>query len=1130
MVLPNDEIQKILQLCQREKIKHSFAQVDARSILQEVNEAPENYPRFEEELTDKVTVLAYSLLAAGVSLAEKNQRQDAARPLEEAASILKKAHIYDASSDAGSSFHILIAAMAFYASGQYSQAFVTISKAIPRTDIAKMIAAFLRKRPHDLILASNPYLLANLAEFDDYDNICEHAVTVVIARVMSLVLEYWAMGGRHHLVSADSLLDTAMSLTIDFRSPSLWWIIRLLKLIVYDAGSSSLWTLLPPYFPEGSLLLNRYIQLLLFNKYPVTELWYSQQQALPITMDGGKTGAIVNMRTSAGKTRVAELAILQTLQNNNFAKVLYIAPFRSLAFEMEQTFSQTFSRLGFNVSHLYGGLQINAADRQLSKEANIIIATPEKIRAILRGAPELLSEIKLIIVDEGHLIGVNERFIRNELFLDHLRCVAGLLECKIIMLSAVLPNPEHLSEWLTDSADNVVKSHWKPSYERFGILRWQGNGVRIDWRGEIESFNPRFVQPMPLGWGRRRNPFPYDKNEAIAATAVRLAQNGTVMIFSARANSIQGLAEKVLIALGESPECHPWPGIPWKIFQTICEEELADDAIELKAARCGVICHSNRLPTQVRIATERLMRSFPPKIIIASTTLGQGVNIGISTVIVASPYYNNEPINHRDFWNICGRAGRAFVDGEGKILYAIDEEILSVPNNVSEEKRRKIVSDNYKKKEKIRKEYRLADYYFNPDNLVKVESGLLYVIARINQIAEKNGVNFELLLGMIVEDDFSKFGEDTGLCCYIMDLIDDGLLAFYEAFQNDPQEFPPDEWVDLVMRKSLAAIQSEISSKNLSKEQFLQVIKTRLKALIRRYPNSSQRKTYVAMGIPLSSAQNVFRDKDIFIEKIRELQQAETAPSAVIGFLQWLEEWARENARSVVEELPPKEIMDVYRSGWIMGTPIQKICDVDNDSLKIFKDIYGYSIPWLINAIVQLLRKHSLEEDADFLSDIGALVELGVPSMTAAMIFLAGISSRAAATELSTLGIDLGNTVSAIKQSLRDANVIDYLQQIVSEKTGIWLELHQDIINQTEKTPQSFPLFQCKNVDEYTSDLIVRSDGGQIYLCTPDGATCIPVSTEKLPFDEIANDYRYSFQRRSGVFHLITRDVSNICE
>ena len=75
----------------------------------------------------------------------------------------------------------------------------------------------------------------------------------------------------------------------------------------------------------------------------------------------------------------------------------------------------------------------------------------------------------------------------------------------------------------------------------------------------------------------------------------------------------------------------------------------------------------------MRLALEKLMRSTAPKIIVATTTLGQGVNVGISTIIVPTPYVSGKKMTKRDFVNICGRAGRAFVDGEGKILFAIDE-------------------------------------------------------------------------------------------------------------------------------------------------------------------------------------------------------------------------------------------------------------------------------------------------------------------------------------------------------------------------------------------------------------------------------------------------------------------------
>jgi hypothetical protein len=854
MAIPTEIARDILEDYRTRRVENLFAQSSASYVLHEVGEAEENFPRFDPALSDKVTMSAYSILAAGVSLAEEEPSAEAITAMEEAAVLLNNVHLPHAQNDPASGFHVLVASMAFYASGQYSRAFVSIQKVEAQTDLARMVALFIRKRPNELISQLNPYLLADLSDFNDPWDICEHAVTTAIARALSLVLEYFATGESRHFEAAISTLNIAMSLAQHYESPSHWWITRLLRLMIQSNGDASLWRILPPFFPGNLSLLNRYIQLLLFGKQPVTELWRSQREAIPVALDQSKHGAVVNMRTSSGKTRVAELAILQTLHADPNAKIIYLAPFRSLALEIEHTLGQVFDWCGFYVSHLYGGFRLSAADRQLAADSSITIATPEKARAILRSSPELFDEVKLIVVDEGHLIGANERLVKNELFLDHLRFIAKATDCRIIMLSAVLPNPAHLAEWVTGNAGNVIQSEWKPSAERFGLLRWQRDHVRIDWRGDFESFNPRFVQSGPLGWGRRRNPFPNNKNEAVAATAARLASVGPVMIFSARANSIPGLAKATLMALGETPPKHPWPEAVWKAFLATCEEELPEDSIELKSARCGVICHSNRLPSQVRMATERLMRSMPPKIIIASTTLGQGVNISISSVIVATPYIGWKPIDHRDFWNICGRAGRAFVDGEGKILFAIDET---------------------KEPWQVQKDRGLADQYFDSAKANPVESGLLFALHLIRKIAEKGNVNFEQLMTMVAEDDFSGLGDNAASCSGILDLVDDGLLALQEDGKANPGNEEPENWVDNVFRGSLAAIQSEDGKYDLTRDEFLQFIRTRTESIIRTCPDSIERKAYVATGLPLSAAKNLYRDRDVFVQKAQEIADAE---------------------------------------------------------------------------------------------------------------------------------------------------------------------------------------------------------------------------------------------------------------
>ena len=72
----------------------------------------------------------------------------------------------------------------------------------------------------------------------------------------------------------------------------------------------------------------------------------------------------------------------------------------------------------------------------------------------------------------------------------------------------------------------------------------------------------------------------------------------------------------------------------------------------------------------------------------------------------------------KDFWNIAGRAGRAFVDIEGKILYAVDENHWS-----------------------YRRDIQLCRDYFDITNMDKATSGLLSLIKEIKNIATQCNIN-----------------------------------------------------------------------------------------------------------------------------------------------------------------------------------------------------------------------------------------------------------------------------------------------------------------------------------------------------------------------------------------------------
>src|SRR5690606_35741715 len=74
--------------------------------------------------------------------------------------------------------------------------------------------------------------------------------------------------------------------------------------------------------------------------------------------------------------------------------------------------------------------------------------------------------------------------------------------------------------------------------------------------------------------------------------------------------------------------------VEWKKYKTVLKNYYGENSEYEKVAEKGIIIHHASLPNDLRMATEKLLRNSNPKIIIATSTLGQGVNIGVSTIII----------------------------------------------------------------------------------------------------------------------------------------------------------------------------------------------------------------------------------------------------------------------------------------------------------------------------------------------------------------------------------------------------------------------------------------------------------------------------------------------------------------
>jgi DEAD/DEAH box helicase len=278
------------------------------------------------------------------------------------------------------------------------------------------------------------------------------------------------------------------------------------------------------------------------------ELWPSQREAARrsanVTDD-----LVVALPTSAGKTRVAEIAALMTLAAER--RVLIVTPLRALSAQTERSFRKTFAPLGFSVSSLYGASGLSSGDEDALRMREIVIATPEKLDFALRNDPTLIADVGLIVLDEGHMIGPSEREIRYETLVQRLLRRADAATRRIVCLSAILPEGEQLEDltaWIrSDQPGRPVLSDWRPTRQRFGMLRWQASSARLrmdlDPRGPfLDNF---VVQKPPLG--KEKLPYPRDTRDLTLFAAWEFAAQGKrTLIFSTQANWVAGYAKRVV--------------------------------------------------------------------------------------------------------------------------------------------------------------------------------------------------------------------------------------------------------------------------------------------------------------------------------------------------------------------------------------------------------------------------------------------------------------------------------------------------------------------------------------------------------------------------------------------------------
>ena len=248
---------------------------------------------------------------------------------------------------------------------------------------------------------------------------------------------------------------------------------------------------------------------------------------------------------------------------------------------------------------------------------------------------------------------------------------------------------ELFARWLAGSADRAVSSTWRPTIQRLSRFQWQGTNGVIRFAPDAEipqlpDFVPgvirqktyEFVHPETRRRRTRRFPQP-EKKDTAAELAYILSSQGPVLVFCTQPGFAEGVCKALLNEaiesrrlMGEPVHPHFDSGQSTRSLE-LAQEWLGTDHIATRALSRGVALHHGRLPGVIREGIEADCRAGRYRVIVATNTLAQGVNLPVKTVIVHSTWRGDESgersrIPVRDYWNIAGRAGQ---ETEGLIIH-----------------------------------------------------------------------------------------------------------------------------------------------------------------------------------------------------------------------------------------------------------------------------------------------------------------------------------------------------------------------------------------------------------------------------------------------------------------------------
>jgi POLQ-like helicase len=795
--------------------------------------------------------------------------------------------------------------------------------------------------------------------------------------------------------------------------------------VIIKKVENSSWNCLPYY---TGIPIEEWKDILKNNNF-IKEFWPAQHLLGRKNVYKGKS-AIVQLPTSAGKTKATEVIIRSAFLSRRASLAVIVAPFKALCHEISDSLNKSFQNDAIYIDELSDTLQIDFDLVSLLRDNLILVVTPEKLIYMLRHFPDLAQRIGLLIYDEGHQFDSGSRGINYELLLTSLKSMVPESTQKIL-ISAVISNADIVGSWLNGKENKVISGiNLTPTYRTVAFTSWLDRLGRIQFVNnenpdEGDFFVPRIIEQHKLKQkGREKNerffPEKTDSKTVSLFLGLRLISKGSVAIFCGKKNSVSGLCEKVIDAYERGLNLNkPYEYSDVKEINKLhylYESHLGLDEPITKSAKLGILTHHGNIPSGLRIAVEYAMKEGLAKFVICTSTLAQGVNLPIRYLIVTSIYQGINKMKVRDFHNLIGRVGRSGMHTEGSILFA-DSEIYDKRSTRKDKWRWKQVKN-----------------LLDPDNSEPVGSSLITIFDPL--ASDDNKFEYEidyLKFFNLYYEDYNRFlkalekistlyakekftigglNRQVFLKIEAISSIESYLMANWEDITKDNEGNLDETKLENLVKGTLAYSIADVHLK----KKIVNLFNFLAQNISESIPQTSRKKLFGKMLYGLKTARMIEEWTKTHLEELKSCNTIEELLCVLWPLL------LSNSKNKILNNCEKPEILKEIALGWLNGKPYVELLkmikerdlriktkkqsrkfSIDN-VVEICDNAFSYEGMLLIGAVAELVESLIEVKNVEFIGKLRVLqkrIKYGLPNSISIMLYEIGFADRVIALDLS---------------------------------------------------------------------------------------------------------------------------------